>query len=128
MTSKKYISDFLEKAGIELNGSRPFDLKVCDPLFFKLNILFQPSLKVGEAYMKGWWECDRLDEFFFKICRHYNHDEMYSLPASLLSLLKNKFFNLQNEMRSKQVAEQHYNLGNDLYAAMLGTSMAYTCG
>ncbi len=122
------MSDFLEKAGVKLNGSRRFDLKVCNSLFYKQNLLFQPSLKIGEAYMKGWWECDRLDEFFFKICRHYNHNEMYSLPASLLSLLKNTLFNLQNEMRSRQVAEQHYNLGNDLYAAMLGSSMAYTCG
>jgi cyclopropane-fatty-acyl-phospholipid synthase len=41
--------------------------------------------------------------------------------------LTNRLVNLQTKLRSKKVAEQHYNLGNDLYRYMLGKSMAYTC-
>jgi len=35
--------------------------------------------------------------------------------------------NQQTKKLSKRVAEQHYNIGNDLYAAMLGSTMNYTC-
>lgn len=37
-------------------------------------------------------------------------------------------FNLQNRRRSRAVGERHYDLGNDLYAAMLGERLVYSCG
>jgi len=35
--------------------------------------------------------------------------------------------NLQDRRRSRRVAERHYDLSNELYAAMLGPTMQYTC-
>ena len=35
--------------------------------------------------------------------------------------------NLQSEARSFEVGERHYDLGNDLYRAMLGKRMVYSC-
>lgn len=32
-------------------------------------VLAQGSLGLGESYMDGWWDCERLDEFFFRILR-----------------------------------------------------------
>jgi cyclopropane-fatty-acyl-phospholipid synthase len=37
-------------------------------LIFK-RVLQEGSLGLGESYMDGWWECDRLDVFFTKVLR-----------------------------------------------------------
>jgi cyclopropane-fatty-acyl-phospholipid synthase len=42
--------------------------------------------------------------------------------------LKAKLFNLQKPGRAYQVGEEHYDIGNDLYTAMLDKRMLYTCG
>src|SRR5579862_75743 len=36
--------------------------------------------------------------------------------------------NFQTKIRAKQVAEQHYDLGNDLFSLMLDPYMNYSCG
>ena len=78
--------------------------------------------------MEGWWDCASLDEFFFRVLRHIDLKKVYH-PATLLHfLIKNFLANQHSQLRSKQVAELHYNLDNELYAVMLGPSMAYTCG
>ncbi len=55
--------EMLSMAGIEINGSRPFDIQINNPNFFK-RVLQDGSLGLGESYMDGWWECERLDIFF----------------------------------------------------------------
>ena len=32
-------------------------------------VLAQRSLGLGESYMDGWWDCEKLDEFFYRILR-----------------------------------------------------------
>ncbi len=46
---------------------------------------------------------------------------------TLLYVLKTKLFNRQKKSRASQVGEQHYDLGNDLYQAMLDKRLNYTC-
>lgn len=126
MLAKSHFIDFLNSAGITVNGTQPYDIRINNDKFFK-NLLISPSLAAGEGYMAGSWDCDRLDELFFKLCRAHQHERFH--PAiGYLSRLANSLFNFQSRLRSKQVAEKHYNLGNDLYEYMLGSSMAYTCG
>src|SRR5690606_21526549 len=43
------------------------------------------------------------------------------------SALKARLFNLQR-LRTHEVGEKHYDIGNDLYAAMLDRRMVYSCG
>jgi cyclopropane-fatty-acyl-phospholipid synthase len=43
-------------------------------------------------------------------------------------VIRARFANLQNKSRAIEVAEQHYDLGNDLYEATLGRTLSYTCG
>ncbi len=126
MEAEKYIRNILEKAGIQLNGNRPFDPRIMNPLFYKQNFFVRPTLKLGESYVQGWWDCDQLDEFFLKLNLHYE-EKGSSYLSNFFSFLNNKIFNLQSKSRSTKVAKAHYNLGNDLYRAMLGDSMAYTC-
>jgi cyclopropane-fatty-acyl-phospholipid synthase len=46
----------------------------------------------------------------------------------LLPVLMARLSNRQNTRRAWRVGEVHYDLGNDFYQAMLGPSMAYSCG
>ena len=62
-------SEFLESIDVEINGNRPWDLTVHNPDVFK-SILFNGSLGFGESYMKGWFDCERLDLFFEKVLKH----------------------------------------------------------
>lgn len=61
-------NEMLSRAGITLNGPNPFDIQVKNPDFFK-RVLQEGSLGLGESYMDGWWECERLDIFFTKVLR-----------------------------------------------------------
>lgn len=126
MPSKSIVNQFLESAGITPNGKQPYDIRIHDNSIYR-KLLINPSLGAGEGYMEGLWDCDQLDEFFFRICR-YHLDKKFN-PKWLITLrsIVNTFFNLQTRLRSKRVAEKHYNLGNDLYREMLGETMAYTC-
>ena len=64
--SEKAIEGLLKEAGIKINGSNPWDFQVKDQRVFK-RVLSHGSLGLGEAYMDGWWDAPRLDEFFHKI-------------------------------------------------------------
>src|SRR5215217_6669175 len=63
--SQKIITDLLAQADIRINGSRPWDLRVHHPDFFK-RLVAQGTLGLGESYMDGWWDCDQLDVAFSK--------------------------------------------------------------
>lgn len=121
------IQKHLESIDIQINGSRPWDIHVHDPRFYK-RVLREPSLGLGESYMDGWWDCQALDQFFFRICRGLDLGKVYPLSTILTFLMKHFFRNEQSKLSSKKVADVHYNLGNELYELMLGPSMAYTCG
>lgn len=117
----------LEQAGIQVNGEQPHDIQINDERFFTA-IARNPSLGAGESYMQGWWDCAALDELFYKVHRHSNIESIYSKPQLLWYFLRSKLLNLQSIHKAKDVADTHYNIDNDLYQAMLGDSMAYTCG
>ena len=45
----------------------------------------------------------------------------------MLHILRARLFNLQASSRAYEVGERHYDLGNDLYCAMLDKRLNYTC-
>ena len=65
-TVRDIVRDFFAPAGIVINGNQPWDIHVeCDK-FYK-RVLRDGNLGLGETYMDGWWECEKLDEFIFII-------------------------------------------------------------
>ena len=60
------MTDLLTTADIQVNGDRPWDIQVKNRDFFD-RVSSSGSLGLGEAYMDGWWECESLDQFFFKL-------------------------------------------------------------
>lgn len=124
--SKTTVEKLLGPTGININGSNPWDLQVHNEKLYE-RILARGSLGFGEAYMEGWWDCNALDELFVRILK-YDLDKRlpFNFPV-LFSLLKARLFNLQTLQRSKKVALQHYDIGNDLYEKMLDKRMIYSC-
>jgi len=127
MKSKTFVRNLLAKADIQINGNRPWDISVSDERLYN-RVVSKGSLGLGEAYMDGWWDSQKLDEFFFRSIRSGLHRKIEYNLISLQVLITSKIFNLQTRRGSKQIAEQHYDLGNDLYMSFLDPYNQYTCG
>jgi cyclopropane-fatty-acyl-phospholipid synthase len=119
--------EMLSMADIEINGSRPFDIKVNHPDFFK-RVLQDGSLGLGESYMDGWWECDRLDMFFHRVIAAGLEQKLPHHLKDTLRIAAARLTNLQSKKRAWIVGKEHYDLGNDLFTLMLDPYMQYSCG
>ncbi len=119
--------EMLSMAGIEINGSRPFDIQVHNPNFFK-RVLQEGSLGLGESYMDGWWECERLDVFFQRVVAAGLEKKLPRHLKDTLRIAAARLTNLQSKKRAWIVGKEHYDLGNDLFTLMLDPYMQYSCG
>lgn len=125
----KALVELLELADVRFNGDRPWDIQVHDDAFYQ-RILSGGSLAFGETYMDGLWDSARLDELFHRLMRA-DIDEKFAgwFKFRLLGeYLRRSMFNLQSSRRAFQVGEQHYDIGNDIFEAMLDSRMNYSCG
>ena len=120
------VAEIFALAGIEIGGKRPWDLQVHDWRFYQ-RLLAEGSLAAGESYMDGWWDAEALDELCTKVHRAGVGWKVGEWEIVWLAL-KARIFNRQRRSRSSAVAQEHYNLGNDIYKAMLDGRMQYTCG
>ena len=116
----------LAAADIRIGGDRPWDPQVHRQRLYS-RVLAQGSLGLGEAYMDGDWDCQRLDEFFYRILHHGLDAEIHPVRLALHAL-RARVINLQTARRAWQVGRSHYDLGNEFYAAMLDPRLTYTCG
>jgi len=127
------VKDLAASAGIRLNGNRPWDIRVQDPAFYG-RVLSAGSLGLGESYMDQQWDATELDETFTRLLRHGVEDRLHGAAGLalrfrvLMAVLRARLLNLQTPKRASQVGEQHYDVGNDLYEAMLDPTMSYSCG
>ena len=125
---ERKLGQILARADIEIDGNRNWDIKVNDRRFFSC-FLSEGSLGLGESYMDGWWDCDDLEDMIFRII-HSNLvaelDVRKSLSLAWFAF-QAKFMNMQTQGRAFEVGIKHYDLGNDLFKAMLDKRMVYTC-
>ena len=126
MNAHRRIEALLKEADVHIGGDRPWDIAVHDDRFFA-HVLGRGSLGVGESYMEGWWDCPQLDELCTRVLRA-RLDLNWRGRHLLLPYLKARLLNLQTPARSFQVGQRHYDVGNDLYRAMLDQRMIYSCG
>jgi len=125
VSARQKVGTLLNTAGIEIDGDRPWDIQIHDQRLYR-RVMAEGTLGAGEAYMDGWWEVDRLDEFFARVLR-VRTDRALRTPSMLAQVLFSRIANLQSRGRSRRVAEEHYDLPARLYEAMLGPTMQYTC-
>jgi cyclopropane-fatty-acyl-phospholipid synthase len=120
------IEEIFAAAGIKIGGSNPWDLQVHDERFYQ-RLLSGGELAAGESYVDGWWDAEQLDEFCTRVHRANLSDQVREWGMIWLAL-KSLIVNRQRKSHSAEVAHQHYDLGNDIYEAMLDRNMQYTCG
>ncbi len=120
------MEQLLSLADVRIDGGRPWDPHVNDERFHA-RVLAQGSLGLGESYMDGWWTVPSLDGFLTRLLVAELDRKVRGWGAALDGL-RARLTNLQSRRRSFQVGERHYDLGNDLYRAMLGRRLVYSCG
>ncbi|AJQ99401.1 Cyclopropane-fatty-acyl-phospholipid synthase [Enterobacteriaceae bacterium bta3-1] len=118
--------EMLSQAGITINGNQPQDIRVKNPEFFH-RVLQEGSLGLGESYMDGWWECDRLDIFFQRILAAELDTHLPKHFSDIVRIASARIFNYQTRKRAWIVGKEHYDLGNDLFSRMLDPYMQYSC-
>lgn len=127
-SSAKYIIQALmDSIDVRVNGDRPWDIQIHNNDFYT-RVFKQGSLGLGEAYMDQLWDCAALDVLFDKVLRaRLDRNINIPWPFKIKHFLAN-FINFQTKALAKKVAHQHYNIGNDLFSAMLDPRMIYSCG
>ncbi|MBB1581245.1 cyclopropane fatty acyl phospholipid synthase [Serratia sp. OS31] len=123
----RIVEELLSSADVAINGNRACDIKVHNPALFK-RILQEGSLGFGESYMDGWWDCERLDVLFTRILQAGVDERLPKNLSDIARIAYARLFNRQSRKRAWQVGKEHYDIGNDLFRAMLDPYMQYSCG
>lgn len=121
------IRKWLDSVDVRIDGDRPWDIQVRDTRTFR-RALVQGTLGLGEAYMDGWWECERLDQFFDRVLSGNIQPAFDRNLFMLAEFIKAHVVNLQRRSRAFKIGKHHYDTGNDFYRRMLDARMTYTCG
>lgn len=121
------VKRLLARAGITVNGNQPWDITVHNPDFYR-RVMRKGSLGLGESYMDGGWDVPELDEFFARVLRAGLRKEVGVSFEQFVLFLRSVILNPQRHSRAFVIGRRHYDIGNDLYTAMLGKTMAYSCG
>ena len=130
---EKIMTRMLKKADITVNGNRPWDIQVHNPVFFR-RLLLHGSIALGESYVDGWWDCEQVDQCIYRVLRSgIVNRRTYCFEhsgSSLLNILRPLFRTWTTNHSKKKCANDvryHYNLGNDLFEATLDSYMNYSC-
>jgi len=118
--------ELLASADIAVGGDRPWDLHVHDERFWS-RVMRDGTLGVGESYVEGWWDVPALDEFIARALHVRLADTLRDNWMIVPHVLRAKVLNLQSRARAADAVHRHYDIGNDLYEAMLDRRMLYTC-
>lgn len=126
MTPEKFITGLLHDAGVTINGDRPHDLIINDERVFE-RVITDGSLGFGEAYMDGWFECERLDQLVNKVYANQLQTKIDKKDA-FFALIRAHARSLGSKSRSYEIGKVHYDTGNELFRRMLDPYMMYSCG
>jgi cyclopropane-fatty-acyl-phospholipid synthase len=124
---KRVIESLLRGASITLNGSNAYDPQIHNDSFYA-RVLREGSLGLGESYMEGWWDCEALDQFFYKVLaldlgKRFKYTWKFVFDFGL-----NQILNAGIRPKRFEIGARHYDIGNDLFQAMLDKRLTYTCG
>jgi cyclopropane-fatty-acyl-phospholipid synthase len=127
--ARSWLSDaFLRafsQAGIG-TGQRPHDLRIHDRRLWRRVAIHGP-VGLGDAYVDGWWDCDAIDQFFDRAFRADLPAKLRFCPSVLVACASDLIVNHQTRRRARHDIHAHYDLGNDLFEAMLDRRMVYSC-
>ena len=124
--SREAVARLLAPAGVAIGGGRAWDIQVHDDRLYA-RLLSGGSLALGESYVDGWWDCAALDELTRRILEAGLERRVPGLRSVLWLALKARLTNRQAKRRAYNIGRRHYDLGNDLFQAMLDKRMNYSC-
>jgi cyclopropane-fatty-acyl-phospholipid synthase len=119
------VEHLLARADVQVDGRRAWDIQVQEEAFFA-RVLAQGSLGLGESFMEGWWDTDALDQLLTRLLRAGLDTRVRGFADVWLGI-KAALVNMQTARRARAVGNRHYDLGNDLFSAMLGRRLVYSC-
>ncbi|XP_037030672.1 cyclopropane-fatty-acyl-phospholipid synthase-like [Bradysia coprophila] len=123
---KAFIIKLLNTSGAGPSGKAPHNIVIHNDWLFH-RLMYDATLGFGEAYVEGWWDCEKLDEFYYKCFMADVYRKMLLPWDHLIYYLKFHAFNLQTLGRSREVADKHYDTGNHLFKSFLDKNMIYSC-
>jgi cyclopropane-fatty-acyl-phospholipid synthase len=85
--AKKLVTEILTLADIEIDGNRPWDIKVHDERFYGA-VLQGGSLAFGETYMAKWWDSDDIPEMVARIVHNQIAKRVRFTPGNILLFLR----------------------------------------
>lgn len=124
---KQKVQKILDSANVKINGNNPWDIQIHNENFYA-RILSGGSLALGESYMDGWWDCKKLDEFFYRVLKANLVEKVKGNKYLIPVIIKAMAINLQKKSRAFHIGKKHYDVGNTLYKYMLDKRLVYTCG
>jgi cyclopropane-fatty-acyl-phospholipid synthase len=124
---ERKFSSALEEAGIVINGSNCWDPQIHNRRALR-RIVFGGTLGAGESYVEGEWDCTSLDQLSARLLGSGVNERWESFTGLSLQKAAASLINFQSRAFARRNVKAHYDIGNELYAAMLGPSMAYSCG
>lgn len=125
MSFRRIVTSTLDRAGIVIDGDRPWDIQVIRGRFFRRAA--RGNLGLGEAYVDNDWDVESLDALFRRvIIAGLGHSNIARLN-NLLRRVRARIANLQSRRRATAVIESHYDLDHRMYEQFLGPWNQYTC-
>lgn len=123
---KSLVKKLLKQADVEIDGTRPWDIRVINDALYD-RMIQSKNLGLGEAYMDGWWECDTIDKLVHRLLGARVDRSVSGNIAYIMPYISARLFNRQTKTRSREVADRHYDLDNDLFFTFLDTHYQYSC-
>ncbi|MCX8030316.1 MAG: cyclopropane fatty acyl phospholipid synthase [Thermodesulfovibrionales bacterium] len=123
---KSFVEGILSQANISINGKNPWDIHIRNEKFYE-RVLKDGSIGLGESYMDGWWDCDDLIEFFYRLLPLEPEKKVKKNIKLISYYLGYTVFNRSSKSRAFQIGERHYDIGNEVFENMLDKRLVYSC-
>jgi len=128
MNAEHTAKALLALADIEVNGSNPWDIQIHDKVVYQ-RVIAQGSVALGETYMEGLWDCERLDQFFEHVISAGLVDKVSLNPHNAWLWLQATVRNLQTKGRARIAIDAHYEETNTrAFEYIYDKSMCASCG
>lgn len=123
---KAIVQDILSEAGISINGSNPWDIQIHNENLYE-RVLRDGSIGLGESYMDGWWDCEALEEFFYRLIPTEPENKIKKNIKIISYYLSSAILNKSKKSKAFQIAQRHYDIGNEIFKNMLDKRLVYSC-
>lgn len=121
-----YVREQFNRAGIRINGPNRWDVHVADTRFYRA-LTTRGADGFAESYVKGFWNCDAIDECIARIVRSGILGEMRFTFPNLWRYVTDVLRNKQKLRSSRRDVPRHYDLG-PVFGIMLDEeTMSYSC-